>query len=445
MAKQYALKAVKKGVKKLAEKAAGKSAETVKREEKVKPPQAPAVHGAGPGGPEGPLIQKIYETAEQNRDPRALYEAELEKLAAGEGEPVFGPADPELTKQLVPQYSLKHHLPPYDENVPFPANDRARPIWENRHALAKILADDLSLIDEPIPFYSTGSVLTGLTDKTPLGMAGAQSFMRDWSGQGAGTSTRTKTPQNLRNASFLQYRRAAGDPLTPEVQRAEQAAGLWGSDPKTGKNNLNRPGFAMMEGHTRLSDEFARDVVDPWRNPKPYLFQEAWSGNMGDVVADQHNILAVLDAYDRLDPGGLPREWFMSDAAYQSYRESGGLPKQIPDKMFEGSLAGGVVPGTGGREAQTEYPLIAEPTYLAADLMGISPSEAQENLWFAKGGLTGLRSPPRAIPDLLNAQIQATARATGLHPEVIMKLWATRKIPLAQDEQPVEDWMTATG
>lgn len=411
-AKQYAIKAAKKGSEKLAE--------TVKKEKKVR---APYVHTKG----DDPLVEKIYETAAEHRDPRNLYEAEIEKLAAGEGNPVFGPADPALTKELVPQVSKRHHLPPFDENQPFPLNDRIRPIWENRDTLAKILADDLSLIEEPIPFYSTGSVLTGLTDKTPLGMDEAQRFMRDWSGQGAATSPRTKTPLNLRNSSYLQYRRAQGDPLTPDRFEIEG----------------NRPGFGMMKMHTQLADDAAGSGMSPWNNPKPYLFQEAWSGNMADVVADQHNILAVLDAYDKMDPGGLPREWFVSDDAYNSYRASGGLPKVIPDKYLDASLEGEVVPGSGSRFAQTEYPVIAAPTYGAADIMGISPSEAQENLWFGKGNLTGLRSPPLAIPDLLNAQIQATARATGLHPDVIMNLWAQRRIPLAENEQSTEDWMTA--
>lgn len=96
-----------------------------------------------------------------------------------------------------------------------------------------------------------------------------------------------------------------------------------------------------------------------------------------------------------------------------------------------------MIPGTG-REAQTEYPVMQLPTALTAKKLGIAPAEAQERLWFEGGPRTGLGSPPMTIPDLLNAQIEATARATGLAPEAILRLWARRGIPLAENK-PMTD------
>jgi hypothetical protein len=383
---------------------------------------APAVHTGGNQS----LVDKIFQHAERQRSPKYPMATE----------PVFGPADPELTKQLVPQRSVAGDLPPMPSgDKPLPLNDRARPIFENQQAIANLLVDDLSRVPgKPLPFYSTGSVLAGLEDRAGLRPSEAQTFMRDWAGQGAGTSPRTETPQNLRNSSYLMFRQAEGDPLTAARQKEEQAQGLWGFD-KTGKPNMNRPGFAMMGMHTDLADQFAKGAVDPWQNSKPFTFQENWTGNMADVTADTHNIRKVLDAYDRLDPGGLPREWFTSAEGYDRYKQGGGFPKEggLPVGDINDKLGGAVIPGTG-RKAQTEYPIIQSPTALAAQKLGIAPAQAQERLWFEGGPRTGLRSPPMAIPDLLNSQIEATARATGLSPEAIMRLWAKRSIPLAQNE-----------
>jgi hypothetical protein len=36
--------------------------------------------------------------------------------------------------------------------------------------------------------------------------------------------------------------------------------------------------------------------------------------------------------------------------------------------------------------------------------------------------------------DLFNSQVEQTARATGLTPQAILKLWAQRRIPFAANE-----------
>jgi hypothetical protein len=334
-------------------------------------------------------------------------------------EPVFRPADTELTKQLVQQTSVRDRLPPYpDPDKPFPAKDRARPIHENREAIARNLAERISGI--PRPFYSTGTILEGLMDKGGLRSFEARDFMRDWAGQGAAFSPQTKTPPNIRNASYAMFRDAQGNPITKENWAQEG----------------NAPGYGFMGMHANLSDQFRQGTNDFWTNPKPSTFQEAWSGNMSDVVADQHNIIAVLDALDQLYPGSVPKGWFMGTQkagfpGYDRYVAEGGFPKEgaIPDKMLDPGLSGASV---GGKYAQTEYPIIAGPTYDAAQMLGLSPSEMQERMWFDFGGRTGLRSPDMTIPDLFNAQFETTAGATGLMPEQIMRLFGQRRIPLAE-------------
>lgn len=381
---------------------------------------APALHTKGVT----PMVEKIFQHAEEQRQPD--YPPATE--------PVFEPADPELTKQMVPQQSIAGQLPQVEPDVVAGIKGgRALQIHQNRDTLGRMLAQ--SILDVPeanLPFYSTGTVLAGLVDKGLLSPGQAQTFMRDWAGQGAATSPRTKTPPNLRNASYLQWRAAQGNPMSKPVWDAEkpfwqQEAGL-----------SNRPGFPLIgQMHPALSYEFLTGTANPLENPKPFTFRENWSGNMADVTADTHNIRATLDALDRMAPGSLQREWFGSDAEYNAYRERGGFPQGSLEKEGIDDTLGSVQ--RNKVKSQLEYPILQGPTQEAARLLNIAPAEAQERLWFAKGPRTGLRSPPMTIPDLLNAQFEVTARVLGISPEEVMKLWAQRKIPLAENEeqQPV--------
>ena len=388
---------------------------------------APAVHT---GGNEA-LIQQIYKTAAENL-PENLYKPATEPVFDTSGDPGA------LTKELVPQVSRAGELTP---NLPgrsgYPRGGRINQLVENEDQVAAEIARNLQESGTTIPFYGTAPVLQGLVNQGVLSPAQAHQFMRDWAGQGAATSMRTETPQNLRNSSYLLFRRAQGDPLTPERQAQEAAGGAWGTykSGKEDKPRLNRPGFQMLEEHTKRADEMANDTVDAWRNSKPFMFREAWSGNMADVTADTHNIRSILDVYDRLFPGTLDRGWFKDEEGFQRYVAGGGFPKEgeLPIGDIYDTLPQPAIPGTG-RQGQIEYPLISGVTRKAGDILGISPSEAQERMWFNYGPSTGLQSPPSTIPDLLNSQIEATARATGQTPEAIMRLWGKRGIPLAQNE-----------
>lgn len=380
-----------------------------------------------------PMIQEIFTTADRNRNPGRLYQ----EVPAGEG--VFGPADTALTKEIVPQESIAHLLPPKPElGSRLPAKNRAEGILANEDALGARIADKLTRSGEDIQFYGgAGPVIMGLVDRGILGMEDAQKFMKDWAMMGAATSTRTETPMNLRNSSLMQYLQAEGKNLdAQQFGRIMEASGYGhnsGADAP-----LNFPGFRMMDIHKNQAGRIQREgSLDMWNNPKPSTFGPNWWGNLADPTADTHAIRAVLDEYDQLDPGGLPRGWFTDQDAFERYLANGGfeqggmLPIEDISHGLQGQTLGGIRGKQPGRKAQTEYPIIQGPLYNAAERMGISPAEVQERLWFDAGPRTGLQSPRFGISDLLNQQIDATARATGVDPETILRLWGRRRIPLA--------------
>jgi len=327
--------------------------------------------------------------------------------------------------------SIRDRLPTPLPGEKLPANARSAPIVENSEAIAgeiaRILRPSVEAGRTPGKFYYTGPVLKGLEDIGGLSPAESGRFISDWSGQGAATSPRTATPQNLRNASYLLWRREQGDPLTTAKREAEG----------------NRPGFAMMGMHTDLADQFANNNVNLWRNPKPGTFQQNWAGNTSDVTGDTHNIRGTLSILDALHPGSVPRGWFNNDEAYKLYRERGGFaPGVLPVGDINDSLQGVTVKKV---PRQTEYGVMTDPWYRAADKLNIPPAEAQAHGWFDLGERTGLRSPELTIPDLLNSQIEETARATGAHPDDILRLWARRKIPLAEAEPGMRFGSSAVG
>lgn len=424
-AEEKAAKAEALAAKKAA--AAEKEAVNTKRQEQTTQRllAAPAVQTSG----NAPLISKIYEAAKLKRTP----DYPMAKEPVFDYAPDYGLQE---TKDLVPQRSVAGDLPPMPSPDTMPYGGRTTPIYENAEEIANRMASDISAKMgqpggfKPMGFYSTGPVIRGLSDKGGLSPDQSRNFMRSWSGQGAATSPRTQTPPNLRNASYLLHRQAIGDPLTQAKWNVEG----------------NLPGFPMIgKMHQPLSEGFFAGTTDPWKNPKPYTFRENWAGNLQDPTADTHYIRKTLDYLDQIMPGQIPRGWFDDQASYDKYVAEKGFPKEgkLPGEISD-TLEGQMIPGTG-RWAQTEYPVLQQPGRLAAQKLNISPAEAQAAMWFIGGPRTGLMSPEMTIPDLLNAQIEATAKATGLAPERILKLWATGAIPLAQNEQKDMPGASAVG
>jgi hypothetical protein len=322
------------------------------------------------------------------------------------------------TESLVPQVSVKGNLPTVEAGGKLPNKGRAQMVIDNTGRISDNIAERLQPLvrnDDPtLRFYDTGPVIRGGMEYGGLDLNRANAFMRDWAGQGAATSPRTATPQNLRNSSYLMYNREAGTPVTREVFDSQG----------------NRPGFRMMGMHVDLAEKFAKGVENPLTNPKPYTFRENWSGNLKDVTADTHNIRGTLYELDRLYPGQLPREFFTSDDAFTAYRSAGGFAPNAPMNV------GGVADSLGdlavnGVRRQAEYGVMAEPWYQAGEKLGIAPARAQSGGWFSYGDITGLRSPPKTIPNLLNDQIGETARVLNVPEEKVAEWWFNRKIPLA--------------
>jgi hypothetical protein len=344
--------------------------------------------------------------------------------------PMFDTSPEALARNndVVPQTSYRDQLPaPWSDTKQMPLGGRAQQIIDARAPLADKIASDLQPLTDPsnpfhrlTQFYSTSPILEQLQKQGVLDPDEATQFMRDWAGQGAATSPRTATPQNMRNSSNLLWRRASGDPVPSEAEGWTPA--------------MNEPGFPMMGMHVNLADQFARGVENINTNPKPTMFREGWSGNQADVTADTHNIRSTLYNYDQLNPGQLHPSWFTKQG-YQDYQSAGGFkPGQQLDvgaikDTLEGSTKGGVY-------KQTEYGPMADPWYDAAQKLGITPAAGQAAGWFNYGPITGLKSPPKILPDLLNDQLEHTSRVLGVAPQKVLDWWGKRKIPLAQNAVP---------
>ena len=172
-------------------------------------------------------------------------------------------------------------------------------------------------------------------------------------------------------------------------------------------------------------------------------------GNLASPTVDTHDIRSTLYQFDQLHPGEIPRKWFTSDAAYQTYRAHG-FPSgtdvapetgvdlstirhegEIPPGAINDSLAGST---TGGVKRQIEFGPMTTPVYDASRLLNTEPARVQAGKWFSYGPNTGLRSPVRSLTQLLNDQLYDTARTIGVPPERVLEWWARKLIPLTQNE-----------
>jgi hypothetical protein len=323
------------------------------------------------------------------------------------------------TSDVVPQISRAADIPRPAPGQALPEKGRVQQIMDARGPISDRIASDLQpMVDRNDPmlhFYSTAPITDQMQKQGLLSPDEANQFMRDWAGQGAATSPRTATPTNMRNSSLLQYRRAIGSPLDRPTWEAEG----------------NAPGFPMMGMHVDLADQFAKGTENINTNPKPTLFRDAWSGNTSDVVADTHNIRATLRAYDQDNPGQLHPSWFSSPQAYQDYKANGGFGQgpldvgAIKDTLGDATLK--------GVRKQVEYGPMSDPWRDVGQKLGISPGQAQSGGWFNYGPQTGLRSPPKTLPMLLNDQIEHTSRVLGIPQEKVLDWWANKKIPLAEN------------
>ena len=330
---------------------------------------------------------------------------------------MFSPEDFGATTTTIPQNSVRDVIPAPSEDYPL-SSPRTNQISENSDAISSAIAERLypwvRNQDSRLQFYDTGPIYDTLIKQ---GIDPA-TIMPEWAGQVAATSPRTQTPTNLRNASYLLYRRGQGDPFT-EAQFERFG---------------NPPGYAFMGKQLASAERFGAGEQNPLTAPKQFTFDQNVQGNLASPTIDTHNIRGSIYQYDQLNPGALHPDWFTSPEAYAQYRANGGFPAGglIPRSWIDDSLANVT---RGGVKKQIEYGPMTTPWYDAAQKLGIAPAQAQAGGWFNYGDVTGLRSPVRSLTQLFGDQIYDSARAAGVSPERVLDWWSKKLSPLSQNDQ----------
>jgi hypothetical protein len=330
------------------------------------------------------------------------------------GSQIFGDGSDaaEETLRRVPQTPLEDILASvprrYDDKA-YPKNDRIRPFITHRDEIADLAANyikDISPNAASSRFYKTGPMYRAFDEIAELGRQGADDYMRkDFMPAFAGTSPRTPTPENLRNASMLMYLREHGDDLLKAY-------------PEYG----NYQGYGTLGSNYKLADRL-RQLGPSWdANPKPTNFGYASIGDQHHVASDTHNIRGYVGLLDELYPGGVPEEWFETSARAK-YRAGEGYK---PSRDLADTLESAVY---GGRPQQVEYGPMFDLSTLTGDRLGITGSEAQSRLWTLLGEKTGLVSPEKSIPDLGNEAVDITAQVLGVTPEETLRMLGRKEIP----------------
>lgn len=390
---RFAVSAAKKATKKAAEK------------KPLKVPRAPAITGRAK-----PAEKVIQARAEQMELPKS------ERIKPTGRDPAIDTSKEayESTLAVAPQSGRRRaqeRLPRIEEGAKgrYPAKDRVRPVIEKREQIADALAAKIEpMLDiPPRYFYHTGPMYEAAR-QAGLSADEARDFMRTSFGPAyAGTSPRTETEQNLRNASLLQYYRAQGRPISSEIYETE--------------GNLR--GYPMLGSHYDLTNRLFSGTADINRNPKPSEFNLNTQGDLSGVTGDTHYIRGVLSALNEVDPGGVPEE-FLTPGARTGYRETGQFDPALDVDDTLRSMARDKV------KMQVEYGPMADVAFSVADRLGISPAEAQALQWFGMGEQTGLKSGQKTIADLINERIDVTAQALGISPAEAYQLYVRGEIPL---------------
>lgn len=338
-------------------------------------------------------------------------------------EPVFdlSQAAYEETPRLLPQTDpaiVQAALPRAQAGAIYPLNDRMRNVIDLTPRIAERLAEKAQQGRGTAQeyFYHTAPIVQGLEDVgVPRGEA-IQFLTEKFAPAFAGTSPRTNTEQNMRNASLMMYLREKGVPITGELYDT------FG----------NARGYNMMGSHQDLTGQMFAGAHDPMTNPKPSAFLPNVAGDLGHVTADTHNIRGALLAMNEVEPGSINPSWFKTPEARERYAETAQFD---PATDINDSLQSAM---SGGRKMQVEYGPMADVTFEAARQAGIDPGPMQSLGWFGSGADTGLASATKTVPELMNERINVTAQALGLHPKVVLQLYKQGKIMLMAEGGSVE-------
>ena len=311
-----------------------------------------------------------------------------------------------------------------------PKAGRSQVIVDNMDDIATVLADRArsQMGTETQYFYHTGPIYEAAR-KAGLSKKEAGDFMRDFADAYAATSPRTPTEPNLRSASLVMAKDAAGIPFDTVV------------GPNAGRG-LNETGYPMMiqekgdissKGkpatqtgiHKLLLQELQRSgKINKDTNPKPATFARNVEGNLSAPTIDTHAIRGALDALNELQPGAIPKD-FIKPKFRKQYAED---PSSFDAAtMVDDTLASAQV---GGTKKQVEYAPFADLYKLMADKLGVSPAEAQSMGWFGSGAKTGLASEAKSVARLIDERIDVTAQALGVTPKEAARMFFRREIPL---------------
>ena len=196
----------------------------------------------------------------------------------------------------------------------------------------------------------------------------------------AATSTRSKVPQNIRSASYHQWREMTGRPPAtwwPESP-AEEAAG------KRSVEVLPTPYGHVAQRNQMMN---VRDIrgptgtMDLYGNPKPPSFGENLKGNLAPATIDAHLARGL----------GLPE--FEAPADYY-----------------------GTIEGLFGQNV--------------ADPMGLTPAQAQSSLWLGAAEETGQLSGNEPFMGHMEDVVRRTAAVLGEDPRVTLRRFIRSGKPL---------------
>ena len=330
-------------------------------------------------------------------------------------EPVFdlSQAAYEETPRILPQTDpavVQAALPRAQAGAAYPLGDRMRNVIDLTPQIAGRLAEKAQQGRGTAQeyFYHTAPIVRGL-EAVDVPQGDATRFLTEnFAPAFAGTSPRTNTEQNMRNASLLMYLRDKGVPISGELY--DQFG--------------NARGYNMMGSHQDLAGQMFAGKHDPFTNPKPSAFLPNTAGDLGYVTADTHNIRGALLAMNEVEPGSISPSWFRTPEARARYAETAEFN---PATDIQDSLQSAM---SGGRKMQVEYGPMADVTFEAARQAAIAPGPMQSLGWFGSGADTGLASATKTVPELMNERINVTAQALGVSPAEVLRMFYEGKIPL---------------
>lgn len=345
-------------------------------------------------------------------------------------DPLFN-LTPEGYENTLPEQS-EVYVPrqPQGTDQPLPKNNRAAFVNDNIEAISDRLAERMKpwLGTEAQYFYHTGPIVDKALD---MGFSKEEiySWLQDFSDAYAATSPRTKTADNLRNATLVMTKKHLGIPYDEII------------GPNKGQRNekgyamiINRKGDISSSGkvanadglHRKLLDTLDEDGINPNTNPKPYTFAQNVYGNLDGVTVDTHAVRGALSAANEINPGSIPIDYIKPKFRKQYAEDPASLD---PATMIDDSIGSQMIDGT---DMQTEYAVFSDVYRRTAEKLGVSPAEAQSLGWFGSGDSTGLASELKSVASLIEDRIDVTAQGLGKPKEEVFKMLLNREIPVLQ-------------